>query len=362
IVGWCQLLRTGKMSDEETAQGLEVIERNAHVQTQLVDDLLDVSRIVSGKLRLQIQQVNLPDIIDAAIAAVMPSATAKNIRLVRNFDSSTGAAWGDPARLQQIVWNLLTNAIKFTPKAGKLTVGLARTDSHVEIRVADNGIGIAPEFLPFVFDRFRQADASTTRAHGGLGLGLAIVRQLADMHGGSVRVESAGQGKGATFIVQLPIGPASKLEQRSEEANGQSKRKSTIPCSGADLSGLRVLVVDDDLDSRNLLKRVLAECGASVDVADSVDVAIAKIDRFGPDLLVSDIGMPVRDGYDLIREVRSKGRSGRELPAVALTAFARFEDRQRALLAGFQMHLMKPVNPSELTAAVASLAGRTGVA
>jgi signal transduction histidine kinase/ActR/RegA family two-component response regulator len=361
IVGWCQLLRTGKMSDDETTQGLEVIERNAHVQTQLVDDLLDVSRIVSGKLRLQVQQVNLPDIIEAAIAAVMHSATAKNIRLVRKIDSSLAAVWGDPARLQQIVWNLLTNAIKFTPKDGKLTVGLARIDSNVEIQVTDNGIGIAPEFLPYVFDRFRQADASTTRAHGGLGLGLAIVRQLADMHGGSVRVESAGQGKGATFIVQLPIRPTSAIEPRSEELNGESNGKTSLPCASADLSGLRVLVVDDDLDSRNLLKRVLVECGAEVEVADSAEGAIAKIDRFGPHLLVSDIGMPTRDGYDLIREIRGKGKSGRALPAVALTAFARFEDRQRALLAGFQMHLMKPVNPSELTAAVASLAGRTGL-
>jgi signal transduction histidine kinase/ActR/RegA family two-component response regulator len=360
MVGWCQLLRTGKMSEEETAQGLEVIERNAHVQTQLVDDLLDVSRIVSGKLRLEVQQVNLPNIIEAAIAAVMPAATAKNIRVARNIDPAAGAVWGDPARLQQIVWNLLTNGMKFTPKGGQLVVGLARIDSHVEIRVADNGIGIAPEFLPYVFDRFRQADASTTRAHGGLGLGLAIVRQLAEMHGGNVRVESAGPGKGATFIVQLPRVLASTIEQRSEKSNGQSNGTSSVPCTGVDLSRLRVLVVDDDPDSRNLLKRVLTECGAEVDVADSADAAIGKVAGFEPHLLVSDIGMPIRDGYDLIREIRSQGKTGRTLPAIALTAFARFEDRQRALLAGFQTHLMKPVNPSELAAVVASLAGRTG--
>jgi signal transduction histidine kinase/ActR/RegA family two-component response regulator len=361
ILGWCQLLQTGQMSDEESREGLQIIERNTHIQTQLIDDLLDISRIISGKLRLDVQLVNLADLIDASLAVVMPSANAKSIRVQPLIDPQAGPVWGDPGRLQQVLWNLLTNAVKFTNKGGNVAVRLQRIDSHVEISVADDGRGISSKFLPFVFDRFRQADASTTRAHGGLGLGLAIVRQLAELHGGSAHVHSEGEGQGAEFTIILPIAVVDGVSQENQRVEREKRKSQSFNCGDTDLTGLRVLVVDDDADARQLLERVLTACGATVGVAGSADDAMATLNEFDPHILVSDIGMPKRDGYDLIRQVRSAGKSARDLPAVALTAFARSEDRQRALLAGFQMHVRKPVNPSELMAAVASLAGRTGV-
>jgi signal transduction histidine kinase/ActR/RegA family two-component response regulator len=361
ILGWCQLLKMGGQSSDETAEALDVIERNSHLQAQLIEDLLDVSRIISGKLRLDMQQVNLPEVIGAALSSVMPSADAKGIRVHPAIDSLAPPVAGDPARLQQIVWNLLTNAIKFTPAGGRVRVGLDRLNSHVQISVADSGAGIAPEFLPFVFDRFRQADASTTRRHGGLGLGLSIVRQLVELHGGAARATSAGVGQGATFYVELPVA-ADWVSQSSSQTSEQrsAPQPAAASVNSAILKGLRVLVVDDDADARNLLERVLLDTGATVATARSADDALGRLAEFAPDMLISDIGMPERDGYDLIRELRSSGKDAKQLPAVALTAFARSQDRQRALMAGFQMHIAKPVNASELTAAVASLAGRTG--
>ncbi len=354
ILGWCQLLQMGSMAEEEVREGLDVIVRNARLQTQLIEDLLDVSRIISGKLRLDVQPVNVPEIVEAAVSSVQPSADAKKLHLQRIIDPRAGQVSGDPARLQQVIWNLLTNAIKFTPEGGKVQVRVSRVASHVEITVSDTGAGIAPEFLPYVFDRFRQADGSSTRRHGGLGLGLSIVRQLVALHSGAVRADSAGLGQGASFTVELPISLIRK------EARGDGQRPATPICDEHLLKGLRVLVVDDDADARSLLERVLTEGGAAGFGAGSANEAIARVAGDSPDMLISDISMPERDGYDLIREVRQSGRDAKHLPAVALTAFARAEDRQRALLAGFQMHVAKPVNASELMAAIASLAGRTG--
>ena len=356
IVGWAVILRAGAVDRDDLAEGLETIHRNANMQAQLIEDLLDVSRIISGTLRLDVQRVNLAEVIEAAIAAVTPAAQAKGIRTEKVLDPLAGPVSGDPARLQQVVWNLLSNAVKFTPRGGKVQVLLERVNSHVEISVIDTGQGIGPEFLPHVFERFRQADSTTTRRFGGLGLGLAIVKQLVEMHGGSVRAKSPGEGEGSTFVVHLPIAimhevPA-KAQPRDPDASGSD-------CMGATLNGLRVLVVDDDPDARVLLRRVLAECGAEVGLAGSVREAIDQLKAFRPDILVSDVGMPGEDGYDLLRHVRTV-HSASELPAAALTAFARPEDRKRALLAGFQTHVAKPVDPAELVAVVASLAGRTG--
>jgi CheY-like chemotaxis protein len=339
-------------------EGLSAIERNSQVQAQLIEDLLDISRIISGKLRLDVQRLDPAEAIEAAIAAVMPAANARSIRIHKVFDSLAGPVMGDAARLQQVFWNLLSNAVKFTPQGGKVQVRLERVNSHLEVSVVDTGMGIKPEFLPLVFDRFRQADGSTTRRHGGLGLGLAIVKQLVEMHGGGVRAKSPGEGQGATFTVMLPIavihpdqpGPA-RVQTREAEAPDF--------CQGGALSGLRVLVVDDEADARQLISRVLAECRAEVAVASSAAEGLELVESFRPNVIVSDVGMPEEDGYDFIRRVRAK-RSAKDLPAAALTAFARLEDRKRALRAGFQTHVAKPVDPEELTAVIASLAGRTG--
>jgi PAS domain S-box-containing protein len=357
ILGWARILRGGQLGSTALAEGLETIERNSKVQAQLIEDLLDLSRIISGKLRLDVQSVNLVDVIEAAIAAVRPAADAKEIRIRSVLDSLASAVNGDPARIQQVVWNLLSNAVKFTPRGGQVQVLLERVNSHVEISVSDTGIGIKPDFLPYVFDRFRQADASTTRKHGGLGLGLSIVRQLVEMHGGTVRAKSAGEGKGATFSIALPVALARPDAQRKPE---RVRDAHDAPLDRADLGGLRVLVVDDEADARELVRRILTGAHASVKIAASVEEALDAIRGDRPDVLLSDIGMPERDGFDLIRVVRQEGIDGRQMPAVALTAFARPEDRRRALLAGFQMHVAKPVDPDELVAVVATLVGRTG--
>jgi signal transduction histidine kinase len=360
ILGWSQLLRTRERDPKEIAQGLQTIERNARAQAQIVEDLLEMSRIISGKLRLDVQRLDLRPVIDTAVQSVKPAAEARNIQLLTTVDHRTDAIAGDPARLQQILWNLLSNAIKFTPRDGRVEVWLTRVDAHVELVVRDNGQGIRAEFLPFLFDRFRQGDASTTRQHRGMGLGLSIVKSLVEMHGGTITAQSEGEGRGATFTIQLPLSPVAQAEARDDE-----RRSSTFMLTPTlevpRLTGLRVLIVDDEPDARELLKRILSEFEADVETVASAGEALPLVERAHPDVLVSDIGMPGVDGYELIRAVRLlPANDGGQTPALALTAFARSEDRQRALLAGYQAHVAKPIEPSELITTIASLAGRIG--
>jgi PAS domain S-box-containing protein len=359
IVGWAKILRSGKINADDLEEGLSAIDRNSEAQTQIIEDLLDISRVVSGNLRLDVQRLNLTDILEAALATVLPAANAKEIRIHKVFDSLVGPVTGDAARLQQVVWNLLANAVKFTRKGGQVQILLERVNSHVEISVIDTGIGIQPEFLPHVFDRFRQADGSTTRRHAGLGLGLAIVKQLIELHGGTIRAKSPGEGQGATFTLTLPITVVHA--DRPDPTKAGPKKSDVVEHVWQDraLAGLKVLVVDDEPDARQLLCRALADCQAEVAVAASAAEALAVIEQFHPDVIVSDIGMPEEDGYNLIYGVRANPAT-KDIPAAALTAFARPEDRKRSLLAGFQTHVTKPVDPAELTAVVASLAFRTG--
>lgn len=359
ILGWSQMLRNNNLDEVAVKRAIETIERNARAQNQLIDDLLDVSRIITGKLRLDMRAVDLSSVIMSAIDAARPAADAKNIRLQTLLDPQAGQISGDPDRLQQVVWNLLSNAIKFTRKGGRVQVRLERVNSRVEIVVSDTGIGIEAEFLPFVFERFRQSDGSTTRRHGGLGLGLAIVRQLVELHGGTVSVESAGEGKGATFTVSLPILPV-RIEPAEDGARAHTPAQngSVIDCP-PEISGLRVLLVDDETDSRDLLKFVLESCGAQVMTSGSAAKALEIIRSESFDVLISDIGMPEEDGYSLIRKIRDlPNEQGGNVPAIALTAYARAEDRVHALRSGFQMHIAKPVESSELITVVANLAGR----
>ena len=355
ILGWANLLRETR-DEREIAEGLEVIERNARAQTQIIEDLLDMSRIISGKVRLDVQRVDLLSVINSAVESVKPTAAAKEIRLTSALDPLAGPISGDPARLQQILWNLLTNALKFTQRGGRVHVILERVNSHLEISVSDNGHGIAPEFLPHVFDRFRQADASSTREHRGLGLGLAIVKNLAELHGGSVRAKSPGQEKGSTFTIALPMVTADiDPKRRHPRASTGESFDGKL-----DLHDVRVLAVDDEADARHLIKRILAGCGARVETAESGSAALRALRKTKPQVLVMDIGMPQEDGYTAIKRIRElSSEEGGTVPAIALTAFARSEDRRRAILSGFQMHLAKPVEPAELIAMVASLAGRT---
>jgi signal transduction histidine kinase/ActR/RegA family two-component response regulator len=352
ILGWIQVLRhAGARDDQDYRSALETIERNARLQRALIDDLLDMSRITAGKLHLDVQTLHPVAFVEAAIESVQPAARARGVRLVRIVDPSAGPISGDPGRLQQVVWNLLSNAIKFTPKDGTVTVSLERKDPHVEIRVEDTGIGIAADLLPHLFERFRQGDASTTRKFGGLGLGLSIVKRLVEMHGGSVAARSDGEGHGTTIAVLLPLAVVN-------QAAGDAPRPHAA-LRADELQGLRVLVVDDQADARTLIRRVLTDCGAVVATASTTDEAVAAVEADHPDLLVSDIGMPDSDGFELMRRVRALGPArGGDLPAIALTAFARSEDRTRALRAGFLVHVSKPVDPSELVATVASVAGR----
>ncbi len=357
ILGWSNILRGGKADDETAARALETIERNARSQAQLIDDLLDISRIITGKLRLEIQTIELSILIESAVEAVRPAANAKNIRLQTLLDSEAGLISGDPNRLQQVIWNLLTNAVKFTPKGGRVQVRLERINSHVELTVGDTGKGIASEFLPYVFDRFRQADQTTTRRQGGLGLGLSIVRQLVEMHGGTVHAESEGEEKGTNFIVNLP-------RQITVRKSENEKENRLHPTAGGyvqfddnpQLIGLRILVVDDESDSQALLRTVLEHCGAEVVSVNSSAEALKTLEINTFDVLVSDIGMPDEDGYSLISKIRLLPREkGGRIPAIALTAYARVEDRVRALNAGFQAHVPKPVESVELVAIVANL-------
>jgi len=359
IVGWAAMLRAGGLDPQTAARAVESIERNARAQTQIIEDLLDVSRIITGKLRLDARRVDLSAVVEAAVESVRPAAAAKGIRLEVAAGPEAGAAWGDPARLQQVVWNLLANAVKFTPAGGEVAVSLGREDSRVRVAVSDTGQGISPDFLPFVFDRFRQADQRITRRHGGLGLGLAIVRHLVELHGGSVWAESEGPGRGSTFTVELPDA-SSAVANNTPPAGAESHAVDDVGADEApqSLAGLRVLLVDDEPDARLLLTAVLEQRGAVVSAVATASEALSALPGFGPHILVSDIGMPDEDGYSLMRKVRAldPDRGGR-VPAVALTAYAREEDRLRALLAGYQVHVAKPVNPSELVAVVVGLAG-----
>lgn len=357
ILGWAQVLRGQQEAGTEIAEGLEVIERNTQIQTQLIEDLLDMSRIVSGNLRLDVRAVDLQDAIRAAVASVRHSADAKGIRLQVVLDPLAGPVHGDGARLQQCFWNLLSNAIKFTPRGGKIQVTLERVNSHLEICVIDNGQGISPEFLPHVFERFRQADASTTRRTGGLGLGLSIVKHLVELHGGSVRAKSPGEGKGATLCIQLPVIVAHQMGDEGRREHPQTPTYALSPMDHPSLAGIKVLAVDDEADARRLVQRILESCGAKVITAASVAEALDAVVREHPDVILSDIGMPGEDGYELMKKVRALSPAeGGKTPAAALTAFARAEDRTRALRAGYQSHVAKPVQPTELTAVVSSLA------
>jgi CheY-like chemotaxis protein len=355
LLGWACVLRDPSRDDELLNQGLEAIERNARVQAQLIDDLLDVSRIVSGKLHLDVRPIEISSVIQAAITVVRPAADAKSIRLTYRPEPGIGAISGDSARLQQVVWNLLSNAVKFTPEGGRIDVRLERMGSHATLTVSDTGQGIRPEFLPRVFDRFRQADSSSTRNYGGLGIGLAIVRHLVELHGGTVHAESKGEDKGATFSVTFPLlvgrlGSSPSLSLSGEYGwNGGSQA----------LNGLRVLLVDDEAEARQIISTVIERTGAEVKACDSVSAALQMLEQWRPDILMSDIGMPGEDGYSLIDKVRSLPREkGGETPAAAFTAYAREEDRKRALDAGYQMHIAKPVSSAQLVAMIARLAGR----
>ena len=358
IMGWAHMLQLGKLNEANTERAVETIYRNAKSQSQLVSDLLDVSRIISGKLRLDMRAVDLIYIVNAAIDSIRPAADAKGILLQPMLDPAAGPISGDADRLQQVVWNLLTNAVKFTPKGGKIQVKVQRINSHVEIVVSDSGVGINKEFLPYVFDRFRQADGSTTRIHGGLGLGLSIVRQLVDLHGGSVGVESKGEGKGATFTITLPFAGVSSDQKETESPPTHGDEIVTFEDLPS-LQGLKVLVVDDEADTRELIREVLKECGSEVMLSRSAEEALEALERYHPDILISDLGMPDEDGYSLISKIRAlPPERGGQIPAAALTAYARAEDRMRVLRSGFQFHLPKPVDSAELVTVVASLAGR----
>ncbi|MEH1819483.1 MAG: response regulator [Nostoc sp.] len=384
MLGWSKILRAKKLDEKATSRALEAIERNAISQMQLIEDILDVSRIIRGQLRLNVSAVNLISVMEAALEAVRPLAEPKDIQLNTILDTTVGSVYGDPARLQQIVWNLLTNAIKFTPKGGRVEVKLStyfgfsisdfglgsdsenldssNTDEnsnlrsqisnsksqYAQIQVIDTGIGISSEFLPKVFERFRQADSTTTRSHNGLGLGLAIVRHLVELHKGTILAQSSGSGQGATFTVRLPL-------LQDNRGNREATGKVSLPIASTPLAGLRVLVVDDETDTRNFLSFLFEEYGAFATAVGSVDEALAVLEQTKPDILVSDIGMSEQDGYTLIRKLRSlEPEKGGRIPAIALTAYTREEDRLKVLSAGFQQHLSKPIDPNKLIAAIAN--------
>ena len=358
IVGYARLLRGGIISEDKATRGLETLERNATWLSQIIDDVLDVSRIVSGKIRLDVQPVELPVIVDNAVSTIQPAAEAKNVRVQTTIDPNVGTVSGDPDRLQQVVWNLVSNAVKFTPKGGRIQVRLERVNSHVEITVSDTGVGISSEFLPYVFDRFCQAEGGTTRKTGGLGLGLAIVRHIVEMHGGTVLAMSAGEGQGSTFTVRLPLMIVRPQPADLPRVHPRTERLAPLTSLG-DLDGLRVVAVDDDPDALMLLRVVLETAGADVTTVSSPFDAVQRITEVKPHVVVLDLGMPRMDGFEVISRIRaSEDPAVRDVPAAALTAFARSEDRTRALRSGFEMHLAKPVDPGELVASVATLARR----
>lgn len=359
IFGWTRMLSSGQLDEVSFKRAIETIERNAKLQARLIEDMLDVSRIISGKLRLDAQPVDLTGVINAAVDTSRPAADAKNIRVYVVLDYGAGMVLGDPMRLQQIVWNLLSNAIKFTPKGGSIQVQLERVNSQIEITVSDTGMGIDEEFLPFVFDRFRQGDSTSSKKHGGLGLGLSIVRHLVELHGGTVEAQNRQDRSGAIFTVKLPV-----MVVRNKTAPQSEEVERIHPVSGGavpfdcppQLNGIKILAADDEPDARFLLSTVLEQCGAEVKTCSSAAETLAVFEEYAPDVLVSDIGMPEEDGYDLIKKIRRlESKTGKRIPAVALTAYARVEDRLKALSAGYNMHVTKPVEPAELVLVIASL-------
>jgi signal transduction histidine kinase len=355
ILGWSRLLAGGNLDPDTTRRAIEIIDRNSRLQAQLIEDLLDISRIITGKLRLDMRLTTAGRVIEGALDSVRAAADAKRIVLEHNLTSPHEALFCDPGRMQQVIWNLLANAIKFTPEGGVVRVDAERDGSSIVISVRDTGIGITPDFLPYVFDRFRQQDGASTRAHGGLGLGLSIVRHLSELHGGSAEARSDGEGRGATFAIRIPVAPVHAGEVEVAELHGTQAAVTESPS----LDGITVLVVDNEADTRGLVRAILEECGARVLEAEGAGEALALIHAEAPDVLLSDIAMPGEDGYSLIRKVRAMRGPARFLPSAAFTAFATAADRARALLAGYQAHLPKPVEPSELAAVVAALAGRT---
>ncbi len=354
LLGWACMLRDSELDEGVLEKGLQAIERNAKIQTQLIDDLLDVSRIISGKLHLDVRPIALSSVIEAAIGVVRPAADAKCIKLIYKHELDVGAVSADSARLQQVVWNLLSNAVKFTPEGGRIEVTLEQQDSHARLTVSDNGQGISPKFLPRVFDRFRQEDSSTTRDYGGLGLGLAIVRHLVELHGGTVSAESMGLRLGSSFSVTLPV-IAERIDANVLKQSGEHRVERR-----ASLDGLRVLIIDDEPDARMIISTLIERTGAEVCACESASEGLEMLEKWRPDVLMSDIAMPGEDGYSLINKVRSlPADRGGHTPAAAFTAYAREEDRKRAIDAGYQMHIAKPVSSSQLVAMIALLAGRT---
>jgi len=359
MLGWSRMLRTGDLDPALQDKAIQTIERNALAQAQLVEDLLDITRIITGKLRLSIAAVDLANVIEAAMEAVKPAADAKGVRLQSVLDPIAGHVAGDADRLQQVIWNLLSNAVKFTPKGGRVHVRLYGKESNAEILIEDSGIGIAPELLPHVFERFRQADGGTTRSFGGLGLGLSIVKNLVELHGGTVAASSEGLDRGASFVVRIPVAPVCVPYTPPVRPSASDSPRHEPPGFPAQLAGLRVLVVDDEPDARDLLVAVLEQCEVDVKMAATAAEALEYVAVWRPDVILSDVGMPVEDGYAFIQKVRALPRDrGGGTPAVALTAYARIEDRRRAMLAGFNMHVSKPIEPAELLIVLANVGGR----
>ena len=360
IVGWATLLRSGDLDANAAKRAVEVIYRNANSQTQLISDLLDVSRIISNKILLSISNVSLPSVLEAAIDGVRPEAGSKGVLVESTIEPEFPPIAGDAERLQQIIWNLLSNAIKFTPAGGRVSVQLRKLENDAEISVRDSGIGIDVQFLPHVFDRFRQANSATTRVHGGLGLGLSIVRELVQLHDGTVQVHSDGEGKGSVFTVRLPLaGPKTPtVAEAGIRLDDVVEKLATLDASAV-LRGLKILVVDDEQDTRDFVRAVLERCGSDVRTAASAQEALDFIVANRPDFVISDVGMPGEDGFSLISKLRAlPADRGGETPAVALTAYARPDDRLRLLRSGFQIHVPKPVEPAELVVAIASIAGK----
>jgi len=361
IIGWSHLLRGGSLDEATISRALETIDRNAKAQAQLIEDILDVSRMISGKLRLNSEPVDIASVINAAIDSVQLAVDSKNLQLEVTLDPSARHTLGDSSRLQQVVWNLLANAIKFTPSGGRIEVKVERAGRNLKLRVSDNGQGISPEFLPFIFERFRQADGTTTRQHGGLGLGLAIARHLVELHGGTIRAASAGEGQGSTFIIKLPLAPSQQRTRERRKATGNLQLKPetdqhfhSLPA----LTDVQVLLVDDDPDTLHILSVMLVESKANVQTATSVKEALEVLEWYKPNVVVSDLAMPGEDGYSLIARIRA-AENGKQTPAVALTSYVRVEDRTRALSAGFNMFVPKPVEPHELITAIANLTDPT---